>query len=342
MKERMKALIYKKYGSPSQLQLIDVERPIPKANDLLVKVCATSLNKADWLSLTGETLLIRLAVGGPFSPKHAILGADVAGQVEAVGSAVTQFKPGDEVFGDLSAHSFGSLAEYACAPASAFAPKPSSLSCQEAAAMPMAGVTALQGLRDKGNVRSGQRVLINGASGGVGTFAVQIAKAFGAEVTAVCSTRNVDMVRSLGADHVIDYTKEDFTRVAERYDLIFAANGDLSLSAYRRLLAPRGTCVIGGGSMSQIFAGILRGPLSSAFSGKKIRSLMAKPNQTDLMTLSELVATQHVRPVIDRCYPFSDTPDAFRYLGEGHARGKVVIEVAADALTFPKNLGSTK
>lgn len=324
----MKVMSATRFGTPDVLQLIDMERPTPKANDVLVKVHATSLNKADWFGLTGKTLLVRLAMASLFKPKHAVLGADVAGQVEAVGSSVTQFKPGDHVFGDLSAHSFGGLAEYVCAPATAFALKPASLSFAETAALPMAGGTALQGLRDRGNVHRGQKVLINGASGGVGTFAVQIAKAFGAEVTAVCSTRNVALARSLGADHVIDYTQEDFTILPDRFDLIFAVNGDISLSRYRRLLAPKGTFVVGGGSMSQIFAGMLLGPLQGRLSGKKMGCLMAKPNQADLVALAELVDAGQVKPVIDRCYPFSDTAEAFRHLGDGHAQGKVVVTIA--------------
>jgi NADPH:quinone reductase-like Zn-dependent oxidoreductase len=324
----MKAMSATRFGTPEVLQLIDIERPTPKANDILVKVHATSLNKADWLGLAGKSLFVRLAMGSLFKPKHAVLGADVAGEVEAVGSSVTQFKPGDHVFGDLSTHRFGGLAEYVCAPATAFALKPASLSFEETAALPMAGGTALQGLRDRGNVHRGQKVLINGASGGVGTFAVQIAKAFEAEVTAVCSTRNVALARSLGADHVIDYTQQDFTVLRDRFDVIFAANGDVSLSKYRRLLTSKGTYIVGGGSMSQIFAAMLLGPIQGRLFGKKMGTLMAKPNQANLVALADLVEAGQVKPVIDRCYPFSDTANAFRHLGDGHAQGKVVVTVA--------------
>lgn len=321
----MKAFTSSTYGPPEVLAITDIAIPSLTPDDVLVQVHATGLNKADWLSLTGETLLIRAAVGGLFSPKHTVLGADVSGRIETVGSAVTQFKPGDEVFADLSAHGFGGLAEYACAPESAFALKPPSLSFEEAAAMPMAGVTALRALRDKGNVHRGITVLINGASGGVGTFAVQIAKAFGAEVTAVCSTRHVDIVRSLGADHVIDYTQEDFTKSDSQYDMIIAANGNTPLRRYRRLLAPKGRYVAIGGSMTQIFQAMLLGPLTTLVSSKTMSALVAKPHQHDLITLSELVEAGHIKPVIDRCYEFSETADAFRHLGAGHATGKIVI-----------------
>jgi NADPH:quinone reductase-like Zn-dependent oxidoreductase len=317
----MKTMIRSTYGSPDVLRAEDVAVPIPAACEVLVEVRAMSLNKSDWLSLTGPNALTRLAIGGLFRPKHATLGADIAGRVKAVGASVKQFKPGDEVFGDLSGNGFGGLAEYVCAPESVFAVKPPSLSFEEAAALPMAGVTALQGLRDKANVHRGQTVLINGASGGVGTFGVQIANAYGASVTAVCSTRHIELVQSLGAEHVIDYTKEDFTKQSARFDAIFAVNGDESLSSYRRLLAPRGVCVVVGGSMSQIFQALLLGPLRSKFGNKTLGSLMVKPSQADLTALAELAQTGRVRPVIDRCFPFND-------LGEGHASGKVVVSVS--------------
>jgi NADPH:quinone reductase-like Zn-dependent oxidoreductase len=254
-----------------------------------------------------------------------VLGADIAGRVEAVGSAVKQFKPGDEVFG-LAAGSVGGFAEYACADADKVVLKPASLSFESAAAVPVAALTALQGLRDTGHIQAGQKVLINGASGGVGTFAVQLAKAFGAEVTAVCSTRNLDMVRSIGADRVIDYTKENFTKDRQRYDLIAGVNGSHSLRAYRRVLSPGGTFVAIGGSLSQIFQTILLGPLVSKFGSKKLRSMgIAKINQKDLLYVKGLLEAGKLIPVIDRCYPLRETPQAIRYLVTKHATGKVVI-----------------
>lgn len=327
----MKAMVYTRYGTPDVLHLTDVATPTPKAGEVLIKVHAAAINKADWLALTADTLLVRLAVGGISKPKNPVLGTDVAGRVAAAGSAVTQFKQGDAVFGDLSNAGFGGLAEYVAVPETAVAHKPSNLSFEEAAAVPLAGITALQGVRDKAGVRAGQKVLINGASGGVGTFAVQITKALGAEVTAVCSTRHVEMVRSVGADRVIDYTREDFTQRAERYDVIVAVNGDLPLSAYARMLRPKGTYVVAGGSMRQIFQGMLLGPFYSLTSGKTFGNLMAKANQKDLAALAELLQAQKIKPVIDRCFPLAEAADAFRYLGEGHARGKIVVTVAQSA-----------
>jgi len=265
--------------------------------------------------------------GGLLKPKNTRLGADVAGRVEAVGRNAKQFQPGDEVFGDMAGHGNGSFAEYVTAPESAFALKPANLSFEEAAAVPMAAVTALQGLRDEGKIQPGQKVLINGASGGVGTFAVQLGKYFGAEVTAVCSTRNLDQARSLGADHVIDYTKEDFTQSGEQYDLILAANGYHSLSAYKRALTPGGVYVMAGGSMAQIFEAMLFGSWMSKTGGKKMGGVSTKPNQKDLAFVKGLLEAGKVVPVIDRCYPLSETAEALRYLGEGHARGKIVITV---------------
>ena len=251
----MKAVVYTKYGSPDVLQIKDVEKPAPKDNEVLIKIHAASVNAYDWHFLTADIFLIRLMGGGLLKPKYTRLGADIAGRVEAVGKNVKQFQPGDEVYGMVK----GGFAEYACALEDALALKPSNLSFEEAAAVPMAAVTALQGLRDEGQIQAGQKVLINGASGGVGTFAVQIAKSFGAEVTAVCSTRNVDQARSLGADHVIDYTKEDFTKSGQQYDLILAANGYHPLSAYKRALTPKGIYVMAGGSKAQIFQAMLMG-----------------------------------------------------------------------------------
>jgi NADPH:quinone reductase-like Zn-dependent oxidoreductase len=322
----MKTIVYTEYGSPDVLQFQEVEKPTPKDNEVLVKVHAVSLNIRDWFLLTGSPFITRLYTGGMRKPKN-MLGADIAGRVEAVGSSVTQFKPGDEVFGDISAHERTGLAEYVAVPEDTLVLKPANVSFEEAAAVPMAAVTALQGLRDKGQIQSGQKVLINGASGGVGTFAVQIAKAFGAEVTAVCSTRNVDTARSIGADHVIDYKQEDFTRNGQRYDLILAANGARSLSDYQRALNPNGTYICAGGSMPQIFQSMLLGPIVSKTGSRKIGNIAAEPRQQDLAFVSELLQARKVIPVIDRCYPFSETAEAMRYLGERHARGKVVISM---------------
>ncbi|HNT77988.1 MAG TPA: NAD(P)-dependent alcohol dehydrogenase [Anaerolineae bacterium] len=319
----MKAIVYEKYGSPDVMRLAEIEKPTPKDNEVLVKIRAASVNAADWHLLTADIFLVRLMMGF-VKPKVSILGADVAGQVEAVGRNVTQFQPGDEVFGDLAASGWGSFAEYVAVPESALALKPANLSFEEAAAAPLAGVTALQGLR-KGQIRPGQKVLINGASGGVGTFAVQIAKALGAEVTAVCSTRNVDQARALEADHVIDYTQEDFTQKGQQYDLIFAANGYHPLSAYKRALTPTGSYIMAGGAAKQIFEATLLGPLMSLGGGKKLGNVSASPNRQDLLTLKKMLETGQVRPVIDKRYSLEDTPEALRYLGAGHARGKVVI-----------------
>ncbi len=323
----MKAIVYTRYGTPDELQYQEVEKPAPEANEVLVKVHATSLNSADWRLLTADPFLVRLMAGGLLKPTNTILGADIAGRVEAVGSQITQFQPGDEVYGDLSGCGLGGLAEYVCAREDALALKPANLTFEQAAAVPMAAVTALQGLRDKGRIQPGQKVLINGASGGVGTFAVQLARWFGAEVTAVCSTRNVDQARSLGADHVIDYTREDFTRNGQRYDLILAVNGYHPIADYRRALSPNGIYVMAGGSNPQLFEALLLGSLMSMTGQKKMGALTANFSPQTLNFVSELLEAGKVVPVIDRCYPLSETIEAFRYLGEGHARGKIVISV---------------
>jgi NADPH:quinone reductase-like Zn-dependent oxidoreductase len=316
---KMKAIVRTKYGSPDVLELKEVEKPTPKDNEVLVKIHAASINKADLYLLRGS--LIRLLGGGLLKPKRKILGTDIAGRVEAVGRDVRQFQPGDEVFGGAS----GGFAEYVCAREDALVLKPANVTFEEAAAVTVAAITALQGLR-KGHVQSGQKVLINGASGGVGTFAVEIAKSFGAEVTAVCSTGKLDMVRSIGADHVIDYTQEDFTKSGQRYDLIIAANGYHPILHYRRALSPKGICVTTGGSMAQIFQAILLGPLISLIGSKKMGSMgIAKLNQKDLVFLKELLEAGKLVPVIDRCYPLSEVAEAFRYFEEGHVKGKVVI-----------------
>ena len=325
----MKAIVNTQYGSPDVLQLKEIERPTPTDDEVLVKVYAVSVNSADLHLLRADPFLIRLS-SGLFKPKNKILGSDIAGRVDVVGSNVKQFKVGDEVFGDISACGWGGFAEYACARENAFALKPTNLSFEEAAAVPMAAVTALQGIRYAGQIRPGQKVLINGASGGVGTFAVQLAKSSGAEVTAVCSTRNLDMARSIGADHVIDYTKEDFTKTGQLYDLILATNGDRSISDYRRALSPKGIYVQTGGSMRQMSQAMIQGPWISKTGSQKMGNMgVAKPNQNDLVILKELLEAGKVKSVIDRTYPLSEVADAIRYLEEGHARGKVVITVGA-------------
>lgn len=321
----MKAIVSTKYGPPEVLQFREVDKPAPKDNEILIRIHAASLNAYDWHLLTADIFLVRLMGGGLFGPKNPIPGADIAGRVEAVGRNVKQFRPGDEVYGDLSACGDGGLAEYASVPESALASKPANLSFEQAAAVPMAAITALQGLRDYGQIQPGERVAINGASGGVGTFAVQIAKSFGAEVTAVCSARNLEQARSLGADHVVDYAKEDFTQNGQQYDLILAANGYHPISAYQRALTPTGIYVMAGGAPKQMFQALLLGPWKSRKGGKEIKIVTAKPNQKDLLVMKGLIEAGKVIPVIDRCYPLSEAVEAFRYLGKGHARGKVVI-----------------
>ncbi len=320
----MKAIVYTKYGSPDVLQLKDIQKPAPKDDEVLVKIHAVSINAYDWHLLKADPFLVRMMGGGFLRPKNTILGADIAGRVEAVGSQVDQFQPGDDVFGDIGG---GGFAEYACAREKLLAPKPSGLTFEQAAAVPMAALTALQGLRNQGQIRPGQKVLINGASGGVGTFAVQIAKSFGAEVTAVCSAGKIEMVRSLGAEHVIDYTRQDFTKNGQQYDLILAANGYHPILDYRRALTPAGIYVVAGGSMAQLFQAILLGRWLSKDGGKKMGALSAKISQKDLIFIKELIEAGKVLPVIDRRYPLHEAPDALRYLIEGHAQGKVVITV---------------
>jgi NADPH:quinone reductase-like Zn-dependent oxidoreductase len=323
----MKAAVYYEYGSPDVLKLEEVEKPSFKDNEVLIKIRAASVNAADGHLLKGKPFLLRLE-SGIRKPKHTILGADIAGQVEAVGNSVTQFQPGDEVFGDISACGWGGFAEYVAVPEKALALKPSNISFEEAAAVPMAAVTALQGIRDHGKIQPGQKVLIVGASGGVGTFAVQLAKSFGAEVTALCSTRNLGMARSIGADYVMDYTKEDFSQNGRSYDLIIGVNGNYSLSEYKRALTPSGMYIGVGGSLAQIFESMLLGPLHSMNGSRKLKSMgVAKPRQEDLVVMKDLLEAGKVIPVIDRCYPLSEVPAALRYLGEGHAKGKIVITV---------------
>ncbi len=316
----MKAIVYTKFGPPDVLQLQEVEKPGPKDNELLIKVHAASANAYDWRHLRADPFLIRLMGAGLLKPKHKILGADIAGQVEAVGRNVTQFRPGDEVFGEGG---YGGFAEYACVAENRFVLKPANLTFEDAAAVPMAALTALQGLRDKGQIQARQKVLINGASGGVGTFAVQIAKSFEAEVTGVCSTTKMDLVRSIGADQGIDYTREDVTKNGRHYDLIFDIAAYRSISEYKRLLSPGGIYVLAGGSMARIFQTMLL----SMTGAKNMRIMVAKTDQKDLLFMTELIAEGKVKPIIDKRYPLAETAEALRYLEEGHARGKVVITV---------------
>jgi NADPH:quinone reductase-like Zn-dependent oxidoreductase len=332
----MKAVVYTNYGSPDVLEIRDVKKPVPNDDQVLIKVRAASVNPLDWHFIEGTPYIMRAMGVGLRKPKVPRLGVDMAGQVEAVGKNVTQFKPGDEVFGGKT----GAFAEYVCARADrAVVLKPANLTFEQAASVPIAAITALQGLRDKGKIQPGQKVLINGASGGVGTFAVQIAKSFGAEVTGVCSTRNLDLVRSLGADHVIDYTKDDFTKGEQRYDLILDNVGTQPLSGFRRALQPKGICVmIGGGGPND---GGLVGPMArpvkallmSPFISQKMGMFMAELNKKDLTTLGDLMQSGKVTPVIDRTYPLSQIAEAIRYLEQGHARGKVIITIAQDNKT---------
>jgi NADPH:quinone reductase-like Zn-dependent oxidoreductase len=321
----MKAIVYHEYGTPDVLELQEIEKPAVKDEEVLIRVHATSVNPADWHLMTGKPYVMRPTTGLS-KPKNQLLGLDMAGRVEAVGRNVTRFQPGDEVFG---AHD-GAYAEYAAAPEGRIAFKPANLTYEEAAAVPVAGLTALQGLRDKGHVRSGQKVLIIGASGGVGTFAVQLAKSFGAEVTGVCSTRNLDRVRSLGADRVIDYTREDFTRSGQRYDLIFQVAGTVPPSACRRVLSPAGTLVLcsgEGGSWLGPIGRILSGVVGSSFSSQKVVMWISQASHDDLVTLKELIEAGTVTPVIDRRYALAEAAEALRYQGEGHTQGKIVITV---------------
>ena len=313
----MKAMVYRNYGSPDVLELQDIDKPTVTDGELLVRVHAASVNPYDWHFLRGTPFVVRM-MAGLVRPKRKILGVDVAGRVEAVGGNVTRFQPGDEIFGS-SANS-GAFAEYLCVPEDGVVLKPAHLTYEEAAAVPVAALTALQGLRDKGRIQPGHKVLINGASGGVGTFSVQIAKSFGAEVTGVCSTRNLDMVRSIGADRVIDYSKEDFTQTGGRYDLILDAVGNRSLSDCKRALQPNGIYVAAAGSPVRTLWMLMTG-------GKKMVFMLTKPNQEDVGFLKDLLESKKVTPVIDRRYPLSEVAEALRYLGEGHAQGKVVITV---------------
>lgn len=324
----MHAMVYRQYGPPDVLRFQEVPTPTPGPGELLVQVHAAGLNAADWRLLRAEPFLIRFMNGGLLRPKQTILGADIAGTVAAVGAGVRGFQPGDAVFGDISAHGAGGFAEYVAVPEQALVVKPPSLSFEEAAAVPMAAITALVGLRDAGQLQPGQRVLIVGASGGVGSFAVQIARALGGEVTAVCSTRNVAQARALGASRVIDYTRETLTPGGQPYDLILAVNGSRPLATYRRLLAPAGSYVAVGGSMRQLFEAMLLGPWLSRRGGQRVVALTYTPHRDHLLAVRELIEAGQIAPVIERTYPLRELPEALRTLEAGHARGKLVITVA--------------
>jgi NADPH:quinone reductase-like Zn-dependent oxidoreductase len=324
----MKAIVFSRYGSADVLELTDVEKPAVGDDGVLVRVRAASVNPLDWHGMRGQPYLMRMS-GGVRRPKEDELGVDLAGEVEAVGTDVTQFRPGDEVFGVRS----GAFGEYVRGTEeSTLAPKPGGMTFEQAAAVPVAGMTALQGLRDKGQLQPGQHVLINGASGGVGTFAVQIAKAFGAEVTGVCSTANLEMVRSIGADHVIDYTRENFTKSGQKYDLILDIAGSRPLSACRRVMTASGTFVAVGGPGGRWIRPAdraLKAILMNRFVSQRMVPFLSHASKDDLLVLKELIEAGKVTPVIDRAYPLSETPEAVRYLEQGHARGKVVITVQA-------------
>ena len=330
---RMKAIVYRDYGSPDVLRLEEVARPIPGEKQVLIRVRAASVNPYDWHFIRGEPFFMRMEAGWR-QPKDIRVGVDFAGTVEAIGHGVTNFKPGDEVFGGRT----GAFAEYVCAPERVLALKPPNISFEQAASVPIAGITALQGLRDAGKLAPGQKVLINGASGGVGTFAVQIAKAWGAEVTGVCSTRNVEMVRSIGADHVIDYTKEDFSKSGQHFDLILDCVGNQSLLACRRVLTPKGKYIMVGGPSGKWISPldrVIRMLLLSRLVDQKMSMMLASQKGEDLAILGELMKSGKVTPVIDRSYQLSEVPEAIRYLEKGHARGKVVITVAGDQAIPP-------
>lgn len=340
----MQAITYRCYGSPDVLKLESVEKPVPSDNQVLVKVHAASVNPLDWHYLHGTPYFMRLG-SGIGTPENSRLGVDFAGTVEAVGANVKKFKPGDEVFGGRT----GAFGEYVTVREDrAIAAKPANITFEQAAAVPVAAITALQALRDKGGIQAGQKVLINGASGGVGTFAVQIAKSFGAEVTGVCSTKNLDLVRKLGADHVVDYTKEDVTAGAERYDLIIDMVGTHSLLDYRRVLTEHGRFVaVGGaggpndGKWLQVLATPIGALLLSPFVSQKFGVMLAELEPKDLAILAELMQTGKVTPVVDRAYKLGDVPEAIRYLEKGHARGKVVIDVVAEAPVAPNTSAAT-
>jgi NADPH:quinone reductase-like Zn-dependent oxidoreductase len=318
----MKAVVYTRYGPPDVLRLTDVERPTPKDNEVLVKVHAVSLNASDWETLRGKPLYSRF--GGPFRPRHHILGTDIAGRVEAAGRNTTLFKPGDQVFADILGRS-GGFAEYVCVPESILVRMPAGMTYEEAAALPQAGAIALQGIEEKGHAQPGQKVLINGAGGGSGMYAIQLAKLHGAEVTGVDNAEKLEFMRSLGADHVIDYTQEDFTRNGHTYDLILDLAGHRSAFAYKRSLTPGGRYFFVGGSVPTFLQVLLIGPLTGRSAGKRIRLLAVRLGTRHLAPIVELCQAGKIAIIIDRRYRLSEAPEALRYLGEGHAKGKVVV-----------------
>src|ERR671920_254688 len=320
----MKAIVYTRYGPPEALQLKEVAKPAPKDDEVLIRVQAVSVNRSDWEGLRGKPLYAR--IGGLLRPRQHILGSDIAGRVEMAGRNISRFQPGDEVFGDILGR-LGGFAEYVCAPENRLALKPASMTFEEAAAIPQSAVIALQGIRDKGQLQPGQKVLVNGAGGGAGAIAVQLAKMYGAEVTGVDNTGKQDFIRSLGADHVIDFTQEDFTKNGEQYDLILDIVAHRSVFAYKRALKPNGSYFLAGGSVATILQILFLGPWIRRTTGKKIRVLAVRPNIEDLDFMKELIEAGKVTPVIDRTYPLSEVPEAMGYVGEGHAQGKVVISV---------------
>ncbi len=322
----MKAIVYTKYGTPDELKLQELPKPAPRDHEVLIKVNAASINSWDWDNLRGQPFINRL-IFGLLKPKTRILGCDIAGLVEAVGKNVKRLQPGDEVFGDMSGCHWGGFADYVCADEKVLALKPTSINFEHAAAIPQAGVLALQGLRDHGKIRQGQKVLINGAGGGVGTFAIQLAKMYGAEVTGVDKGEKFKIIKSLGADHVIDYTRENFTQNGQQYDIILDVMGYHSIFEYRRSLSPIGIYAMVGGGPSLIFQALFLGPLISLIDAKKLRAVMHKPKKEDLDYLAELVVAGKLKPVIDRGYPLSETAEAMRYFGGGQVQGKVVIKV---------------
>jgi NADPH:quinone reductase-like Zn-dependent oxidoreductase len=327
----MKAIVYRNYGQPDVLKLEEVKKPIPADDEILIRVHAVSLNRSDWESLTGKPLYARL--GGLLKPHQPILGSDIAGRVEMVGRNNREFQPGDDVFGETAGY-WGGFAEYVCARGDILALKPASMTFEEAAAIPQAGVIALQGIRDKGQVQPGQKVLINGAGGGAGTFAIQLAKSYGAEVTGVDNTGKLDFMRSLGADHVIDYTREDFTKSGQQYDLILDLIAQRSVFACKRALRPNGNYFMVGGSVASMFQALLLGSRIGRAEGQNLRLLVVQRSREALVSITELCEAGKIVPAIDRRYPLSEVPEALRYLGEGRAKGKVVITLESNGKTL--------
>jgi NADPH:quinone reductase-like Zn-dependent oxidoreductase len=323
----MKAIVYRKYGMPDEvLHLENIDKPVPAENEVLVRVVAASVNAADWRLITANPFLVRF-FNGLFNPGFKIPGADLAGIVESVGLKVTSFKPGDEVFGDNSIEGFGSFAEYVCVNEENLTPKPANLSFEEAASLPLAAITALQGVRDSGKILAGQEVLVHGSGGGVGTFSIQFAKYYGAIVTAVCSAKNMETAKSLGAQHVIDYTKEDFLDSNRKYDVILGVNGYRKLTAYKKALKPDGKYIMMGGYNSQLFDALIQGPFRNLFDSRKIMTLSAKVKQSDLDFVRELSEEGKIKPVIDRVFDFDQTAEAVSYVMKGHAKGKVLLRI---------------